>query len=92
MPRRFISKEFFVLDLSIENLPPGERLQIGEAIIEISEKPHTGCKKFAERFGVDALAFISTPQGAQRMRGVNARVRGGMIQVGDRITRLGTDE
>ena len=73
------------LDMSIENLPPGTRLRIGSAVIEISEKPHTGCAKFAARFGQDALRFISTPEGrARRLRGVNTRVvQSGTIRAGD---------
>jgi MOSC domain-containing protein len=78
------------LDLRVDTLPAGSRLAIGDAIIEISAKPHTGCDKFAARFGIDALAWISTPLGkAHRMRGLNARiVEGGTIAVGDVIRRV----
>jgi hypothetical protein len=77
------------LDLSVESLPVGARLAIGDAIIEISEPPHTGCAKFAERFGLDALRWISTPEGkAQRRRGLNARIeRAGTVRLGDPILR-----
>ena len=78
------------LDLRADTLPAGSRLAIGDAVIEISAKPHTGCEKFAARFGIDALAWISTPVGkAHRMRGLNTRiVRGGEIAVGDVIRRV----
>jgi hypothetical protein len=78
------------LDLRVETLPAGSRLAIGDAVLEISAKPHTGCEKFAARFGIDALAWISTPVGkAHRMRGLNARiVQGGTIAVGDVIRRV----
>ena len=78
------------LDMSTENLPPGTRLGIGSAVIEISEKPHTGCAKFAGRFGQDALRFISTPEGrARRLRGVNTRVvQSGTIRAGDVAVKL----
>ncbi len=78
------------LDMSTENLPPGTRLRIGSAVIEISEKPHTGCAKFAARFGQDALRFISTPEGrARRLRGVNTRVvQSGTIRAGDVAVKL----
>ena len=78
------------IDLSEHNLPPGSQLAIGSAVLEISEEPHTGCAKFAQRFGNDALRFISTPTGqAMRLRGVNTRViQSGSIQVGDLATRL----
>ena len=78
------------LDLSIENLPPGTRLRIGSAVIEFSKKPHTGCAKFAARFGQDALRFVSTPEGrALRLRGANAKVvQSGAIRVGDEAVKL----
>ena len=50
-------------DLSEANLPAGARLVMGEAVVEISAVPHTGCAKFKARFGRDALRFVSTPEG-----------------------------
>lgn len=76
---------FIDLDLSDENLPAGTRLAIGTAIIEVSAVPHTGCKKFAERFGTDATKFVNSPAGKKlHLRGINAKViQDGKIQVGD---------
>ena len=76
-------------DLSEANLP-GTRLRLGEALLEVTERPHTGCAKFAARFGVDALAWISTPTGRSlRMRGMYVRVvEGGAIRTGDVIRRV----
>jgi hypothetical protein len=73
------------LDLSVNNLPPGTELAIGEAVLEVSEKPHTGCAKFVERFGLDATKFVNSPVGrAESLRGINAIVVvGGRIGVGD---------
>lgn len=78
------------IDMSEDNLPAGSRLSIGSAVIEISKEPHTGCRKFADRFGHDALRFISTPLGRQmRMRGINTRVvQSGTIRVGDVATKV----
>ena len=78
------------IDMSMENLPPGTRLSIGSAVIEISEKPHTGCVKFADRFGNDALRFVSTPLGRDmRLRGVNTRVvQSGTIRAGDTVEKV----
>jgi hypothetical protein len=78
------------LDLSVGNLPPGQRLKIGEAIIEITAKPHTGCAKFSSRFGAEALKFVNTSEGAAlRLRGAHAQVvQAGRISVGDRIEKL----
>jgi MOSC domain-containing protein YiiM len=78
---------FVDLDLSIENLPPGSRLSVGAAVIEISDEPHTGCAKFVSHFGVDAMKFVNSPRGRRlRLRGVYARVvQAGAIRVGDRV-------
>src|SRR5215471_4710002 len=38
-------------DLGAANLPPGTRLSIGSAVIEVTAEPHLGCAKFVERFG-----------------------------------------
>jgi hypothetical protein len=78
------------LDLSVENLPAGTRLSIGEAVIEVTPEPHTGCKKFVARFGMDAMVFVNSPAGREmRLRGLNAKViEPGTVRVGDRIDKL----
>ena len=78
------------LDLSAENLPPGTRLSMGTAVIEVTPQPHTGCAKFVERFGVDAMKFVNSPRGRQlSLRGINARVvRPGRIHAGDVVSKL----
>ena len=78
------------LDISVENLPAGSRVRVGEAVVEISEEPHTGCAKFTERFGRDALRFVNSDEGKRlRLRGVNARVvTGGTIRIGDTIGKV----
>jgi hypothetical protein len=75
------------VDLSVATLPPGSRLRIGQAVVEISQPPHTGCAKFSARFGSDALRWINSPRGRElRMRGANARViNGGEVRVGDPV-------
>jgi MOSC domain-containing protein YiiM len=77
------------LDLSDENIPPGTRLLIGSAVIEISEEPHTGCGKFSARFGVDALKFVNSEVGRElHLRGVNAKViADGVVRSGDLVVR-----
>ena len=81
---------FVDMDLSMENLPAGARLSLGEAVIEISEVPHAGCDKFSGRFGADALRFVNVGSGRElRYRGVNAVIiRGGAVKVGDNLSKL----
>ncbi len=81
------------LDLSQDNLPAGTRLTIGEpgvrgAVIEVTEVPHTGCAKFVERFGAEAMRFVNGPVGRpMRLRGLNARVVvAGRVRPGDPVT------
>ena len=78
------------LDLSGANLPPGTQLEIGEAIIEVSTLPHTGCDKFVSRFGLDAMKFVNSPLGRSlNLRGINAWVvRPGRIRPGDVVRKV----
>jgi hypothetical protein len=78
------------VDLSEAGTPAGTRFAIGEAEIEITEKPHRGCPKFTARFGADALRLVNSEIGlALNLRGRNARVvRGGTIHVGDPVVRV----
>lgn len=78
------------LDLSEANLPPGTRLAIGTAVIEVTAQPHTGCQKFRARFGTDALKFVNSPVGKElHLRGINAKVvQAGTIRAGDRVSKL----
>jgi hypothetical protein len=80
---------FLNMDLSAENLPAGTQLAIGSAVVEITPQPHTGCKKFVERFGLDAMKFVNSPVGKQlHLRGVNAKVvQPGMIRVGNVVRK-----
>ena len=84
--------QFFVeLDLSEASVPAGTKLALGGAVLEVTEMPHLGCRKFKARFGVAALEFVNSPVGRElHLRGVNARiVQGGVIRAGDRVRNLG---
>lgn len=78
------------MDLSEDNIPPGTRLALGSAVIEVSAQPHTGCKKFSSRFGMDAIKFVNSPEGKQlHLRGLNTRViQPGTIQIGDALKKI----
>jgi hypothetical protein len=77
-------------DLSEANLPAGSRLQIGDAVLEVSEEPHLGCGKFVRRYGVDALKLVNSAEGRElRLRGVNTRVvKQGRVARGDAVRKL----
>jgi MOSC domain-containing protein YiiM len=78
------------LDLSGGNLPPGTRLAIGSAVVEVSELPHLGCGKFTERYGAEARELVNSPEGvALNLRGINAQiVESGTVRLGDAVRKL----
>jgi hypothetical protein len=78
------------LDLGGSNLPPGTRLAIGSAVIEVTPMPHTGCKKFVSRFGLEAMKFVNSPVGRElNLRGICCKVvEPGVVRVGDRASKL----
>lgn len=78
------------LDLNEANLPAGQRLAVGEALLEVTDLAHTGCSKFAERFGQDALRYINAAEHRSlRLRGLYVRViRAGTVRTGDVIHKV----
>ena len=59
-------------------------------MIEVTDQPHTGCAKFAARFGAEALRFVNIGEGKElRLRGINAKVVvPGPITQGDEVRKL----
>ncbi len=51
--------------------------------LEVTAQPHTGCHKFVDRFGRDAMLFVNSPTGKElNLRGINAKViRGGTVRI-----------
>jgi len=78
------------LDLSGDNLPPGTRLAIGSAVLEVTDMPHLGCGKFAVRFGADTREFVNSEDGvALNLRGINTRVvESGTVRRGDSVRKV----
>ncbi len=81
---------FVDLDISAVNLPISTRLRVGEALVEVTSKPHDGCLKFKGRFGQDALRLVQAKKTRnQNFRGVYWRViDAGGARVGDPIRVL----
>ncbi len=77
-------------DLSGSNIPPGSQLAIGSAVVEVTAQPHAGCKKFAERFGVESVEFMNSPEKKEmQLRGINSKVvQPGTIRVGDSVRKI----
>jgi hypothetical protein len=89
--RALAGDQLFVdLDLSGDNVPPGTRLAIGSAVIEVTDQPHTGCGKFVARFGLDAMKLVNSPLGRSlNLRGICARVvQPGTIRAGDAVSKV----
>jgi MOSC domain-containing protein YiiM len=78
------------LDIGVGNLPAGSLLAVGQAVLRVSEAPHTGCAKFVERFGGEAMRFVNGRTGRQlRMRGMNMRVVvPGPVRLGDLAVKV----
>lgn len=81
---------FIDLDLSEDNLPFGQQLSVGSTVLEVTDTPHNGCAKFAERFGPDSVKFVNSPEGKQlHLRGIYAKiVQAGTVQVGDTVKKI----
>jgi MOSC domain-containing protein YiiM len=56
----------------------------------VTEPPHTGCAKFVERFGQEAMRFVNSSLGRSlRLRGMCARVVvAGTVRPGDPIRKV----
>jgi len=58
-------------------------------MVEVTSLPHTSCKKFVDRFGMDAMQLVNSPLGKELcLRGINTRVvEAGKIRLGDTIAK-----
>ena len=81
---------FVDLDISAANLPLGSRLRVGDAVVEVTPKPHNGCVKFKGRFGDDALRFVQAAVTRHlNLRGIYWKVvEAGEVYVGGPIEVL----
>jgi hypothetical protein len=82
--------QFYVdFDLSDDNLKAGDRFKIGSVLFEVTPKPHTGCLKFAARYGHTAHKFVNMGEGKHlHLRGIYVKVvEAGTVHVGDVIVK-----
>ena len=81
---------FLDLDVSVANLPIGSLLRLGSALVEVTPQAHNGCKKWVQRFGLDAMQLNLAPNyRARRLRGLYlCVVEDGTARVGDAVTVL----
>lgn len=90
--RRALAGDQLFVDFSLSeaNVPPGTKLAVGSAMLEVTSVPHNGCKKFVQRFGLDAMKFANSEFGKRHhLRGIYARVIvAGTVARGDEIRKL----
>lgn len=73
------------MDLSEENLPAGQLLQVGSAALRVSDVFNDGCVKWKARYGTAAKDWVNLPENrALRLRGILCSVeRAGSFSNGD---------
>jgi MOSC domain len=75
-------------DLGADHLPVGSRVQVGTAVVEVTDVENDACAKFARRYGADVFEWIrGAADRPRRLRGLFARVvAGGRVRDGDLIS------
>ena len=78
------------MDLSEENLPIGQRIQAGTAVLEVSTVFNTACAKWKVRHGRESFDWINRPDNVKhRLRGVLCKiVQDGTVKHGDMLTKV----
>ena len=78
------------MDLSEENLPEGQRIQAGTAVLEVSTVFNTACSKWKKRHGRESFDWINRPEYRKhRLRGVLCKiVQDGTVRRGDQLIKV----
>lgn len=78
------------IDTSEANLPSGQLLAVGSAVLRVSDVFNDACVKWKARYGSDAYDWIRAPEhGALRLRGILCSVeRDGVIHLGDVLRKI----
>ncbi|WP_331459957.1 hypothetical protein [Cochlodiniinecator piscidefendens] len=82
----------FVLDMNLSeaNLPVGQLLQVGTAVLRVSDVFNDACVKWQARYGKTAKEWINAPHLRDlRPRGVLCEIAGGgIVRNGDIVTKI----
>lgn len=78
------------MDLSEANLPVGQRLEVGGAVLKVSDVFNEACVKWKVRYGADAKAWVTAPGHPElRLRGILCSVeQDGIIRNGDALRKI----
>lgn len=78
------------IDTSEANMPDGQLLAIGSAVLRVSDVFNDACVKWKTRYGKDAKDWIVVPENRKlRLRGVLCEVvEDGRIRLGDTIRKV----
>lgn len=78
------------MNMSEANLPEGQLLSVGTAVLRVSEVFNNGCAKWKGRYGADALDWVRAPENQPlRLRGLLCSIeRDGMIRTGDVLQKI----
>lgn len=81
------------MDLSEENLPTGQVLEVGTARLRVSEVFNDACVKWKVRYGAASKEWINLPKHAPlRLRGILCSVEhDGVIRTGDTLRKIETE-
>lgn len=78
------------LNVTLDNMPVGTRLQVGDAVVEVSDVWNDGCAKWKARMGRPANDWVSAPEHERlRLRGILCSIVGdGTVRLGDTISKI----
>lgn len=78
------------LDMSEQNLPTGQVLAVGTAVLQVSEVFNDACVKWKARYGQAAYDWVRMPEHrALRLRGILCSIeQDGVIQTGDYLRKV----
>ena len=79
------------LDMTHADLPVNSLLQVGTAVLGVSDESNDGCVKWKMRYGKPAKDWITAPgHPPLRLRGILCSAeQDGEVRLGDRIRKLG---